>query len=72
MDWLTNNWWVWLGVIALLPWAFTRYRRTAVSQHAHADHGMHLDDQEKQSSDAPAYRAHASHGGGCGGGHARH
>jgi hypothetical protein len=24
MDGLTNNWWLWLGVIALLSWAYAR------------------------------------------------
>lgn len=67
MDWLTNDWWLWLGVIALLSWAYARYRRTFASQHTHPDHGAHRDDLKKENRDA-----HASQGGGCCGSHGKH
>jgi len=63
MDWLTNSWWLWLGVIALLSWAYARYRRTSPPQHTHADHRAHRADQERSDGRAP--RSHAGHGGGC-------
>ena len=69
MDTLTNNWWLWLGVIALLSWAFARYRRAPVSQHTHTDHGTPRADR---ANGHEPRRSHASHGGGCCGSHGRH
>ncbi len=70
MDWLTNSWWLWLGVVALLSWAYARYRHAPVSWHAHADVGAHGETQV--ANRAHTQRVHAGHGGGGGGGHAKH
>jgi len=65
MDWLTSSWWAWLGIGALLFWAFARYRRAPMSQHAHADAGAHGDTGHDAQEQAHGGHGGHRHGGCC-------
>jgi len=72
MDALIGNWWLWIGVLALVLWALARFRRVPASQHAHGHHGETPVDPSVDSRASAPQRRHAGHGGGCCGGHGRH